>query len=164
MFNARRRFLTGSLRSVRNDLRPPWALVGDAFEDRCNRCNDCSVACPNGILVVGSGGFPKIDFSRGECSFCGDCAEACEAGALRMDSISAWQLGATIGAPCLAALGVECRVCGDACSVAAIRFRPRPGSVAQPHLDAERCNGCGACYAPCPVNAIGMALKAEVAR
>lgn len=158
---ARRRFLSGRLRSVGGELRPPWALAEAAFEERCNRCGECISACPNGIVAAGSGGFPKVDFGSGECSFCGDCVQACKLGALRMDRLSPWEFRATIGEACLAAHGVECRVCGEACSVAAIRFRPRPGSVAQPHLDAERCSGCGACYAPCPVHAIEISSKPE---
>ncbi|WP_192845271.1 4Fe-4S binding protein, partial [Pseudomonas aeruginosa] len=31
---------------------------------------------------------------------------------------------------------------------------PGPGGVALAELDSQRCNGCGACLAPCPSQAI----------
>ena len=54
----------------------------------------------------------------------------------------------------LAAQNVECRVCGEACDVSAIRFRPRIGGVPLAEVDNTACNGCGACIAPCPVSAV----------
>jgi ferredoxin len=68
-----------------------------------------------------------------------------------------WTLVATIGAGCIARKGVVCQSCADACEVRAIRFRPAPGSVPAPRLDASACSGCGACVSVCPVNAIGVA-------
>ena len=102
------------------------------------------------------GGFPGVDFSRGECTFCADCVAACEPLALRRDDTSAapWDRVAVIGAGCLAVRGVECRVCGESCPEGAIRFRPRLGGVAHPQLDAAACTACGACIGPCPTRAI----------
>ena len=104
------------------------------------------------------GGFPGVDFSRGECTFCGDCVRGCEPQALlRSDpAASPWAMVAAIGADCLAVRGVECRVCGEACPEGAIRFRLQLGGVAQPVLDAGGCTGCGACIGPCPTRAIAM--------
>jgi len=153
----RRDFLRGRKSSTSPVPRPPWALVAGDFEDRCTRCGDCLRVCPTAILVAGDGGFPTVDFSRGECTFCGDCAAACTPRALlREAGREAWNQRARIGEACLAQRGVECRICGEACGVGAIRFRPRVGGVALPQLDEAACNGCGACLAPCPVQAIGM--------
>ena len=161
MSNPRRRFLRGRFRSGSGELRPPWALAA-AFEDRCDRCGECIRACPERIVVIGSGGFPEVDFRNGECTFCGDCATSCKPAALlRSDDAAAWALKASIGETCLAADGIECRVCGEACGAGAIRFRPRIGGIALPQLDASGCTGCGACYAPCPANAIEMNNRPE---
>jgi ferredoxin-type protein NapF len=158
----RRAFLRGRLGRAEAVLRPPWALPAEAFEARCTRCDECVRRCPTGILVRGEGGFPAVDFSRGECSFCGDCAAACGPRALLpMEGAPAWSLRARIGEACLARQGVECRICGEACGVAAIRFRPRIGGVALPQLDESACSGCGACLAPCPSQAIAVVPGVE---
>jgi ferredoxin-type protein NapF len=156
---SRRGFLGGRLRSRGvGEFRPPWALGPDLFEARCTRCAQCVTVCPTAIIVRAAGGFPMVDFTRGECTFCGDCVRACEPGALVRggDPAPPWGLRAVIGDRCLVAQGVECRVCGEACGADAIRFRLRPGGVAQPQLDAAQCTGCGACVGRCPVAAIGM--------
>lgn len=155
MSASRRGFLFGRFRADRSALRPPWAIEAGDFEDLCTRCGECIQICPSAIVVAGDGGFPKVDFSRGECSFCGECAAACRPRALRRDAgVRPWSLGIAISDGCIARQGVECRVCGEACGEAAIRFRPRIGGAALPVIEAERCTGCGACVAPCPAAAI----------
>jgi ferredoxin-type protein NapF len=87
---------------------------------------------------------------------------ACTPGALRREAAQpGWQHRASIGEACLARRGVECRICGEACGVGAIRFRPRVGGVALPELTDEACTGCGACLGPCPAQAIAMAPTLE---
>jgi ferredoxin-type protein NapF len=151
---SRRGFLRGRPRP-RAEIRPPWALPEATFGERCTRCGDCLKACPQGILVTGDGGFPTVDFSRGECTFCGDCLSACQPAALvRQEQQAPWPYKALIGDACLAARHVECRVCADFCDARAIRFTPRLGGIPPPLLDPELCTGCGACVAPCPTTAI----------
>jgi len=151
---SRRGFFRGRPRP-KAEIRPPWALDEAAFIDACTRCNDCLGACPEHIVVAGDGGFPTVDFHRGECTFCGDCASACKPGALqRSEGGQPWLLKAYIGPACLPTKGVECRICGDFCDARAIRFTPRLGGVPLPEIVAESCTGCGACVAPCPVAAI----------
>lgn len=139
-------------------LRPPWAAPQAVFSDLCDRCGDCLPACGEGILVRGDGGFPTVDFSRGECTFCGDCAAACPTPALTRTDPAAppWQLTAVIGDGCLTGLGVVCRSCGEACPTAAITFRMEVGRSPQPRLDPAACTGCGACVAPCPAAAVSV--------
>jgi ferredoxin-type protein NapF len=64
------------------------------------------------------------------------------------------RLKAAILESCLAARGVTCHTCGDACIERAIRFVPEPGGVARPHVAFASCTGCGACVGMCPVNAV----------
>jgi len=151
---SRRGFFRGRPRP-QAEIRPPWALPEAGFSERCTRCNDCLTACPEQIIVSGDGGFPTIDFGRGECTFCGACASACKPLALlRVDAQQPWPYKALIGPGCLPKHGVECRVCGDFCDVRAIRFAPRIGGSPLPEIDPEKCTGCGACVAPCPVTAL----------
>jgi ferredoxin-type protein NapF len=152
--SARRDFLRG--RAARpGPLRPPWSLPEPEFADRCTRCGDCERACPQQILVRGAGGFPEVDFSRGECTFCGHCAEVCGAGAFASHLQAPWRALAAISNECLARRGVVCQSCADSCGHDALRFEYRPPErVPVPLLDAAACTGCGACVRACPVHAI----------
>lgn len=151
---SRRGFFRGKPRP-KAEIRPPWALPEIEFTDRCTRCNDCLSACPEQIIVTGDGGFPTVDFSRGECTFCGDCVTSCKPDALITRAEQApWAYKALIGPSCLPLKGVECRVCGDYCDARAIRFIPRLGGSPLAEIDPEKCTACGACVAPCPVNAL----------
>ncbi|MDR2187306.1 MAG: ferredoxin-type protein NapF [Azonexus sp.] len=151
---ARRNFLRGRPRP-KIEPRPPWAGAEAAFIDRCTACRDCQAACPQGIIVRGDGGYPTIDFQRGECTFCAACVAACPPQALlvRADQ-PPWPYKAIVGPACLPLQGIECRVCGDYCAARAIGFSPRIGGSPPPEIDADRCTGCGACLAPCPSGAI----------
>jgi ferredoxin-type protein NapF len=121
----------------------------------CSRCGACVERCPEHIIVRGDGGFPEIDFGRGECTFCGACADACPEPILGRDcDVAPWDAKAQIAGQCLAARGVFCQTCADACEPRAIRFARRMGSVPLPVVSAESCTGCGACVGSCPVGAI----------
>jgi len=151
---SRRRFL-GGRKPGPAPFRPPWSVAEARFANTCTACDDCLKACPTGLLQRGEGGLPVADFSAAACTFCGDCARACTTGAIGRDTAAApWAFGIAIADGCLAAQNVECRVCGEACDVSAIRFRPRIGGVPLPAVDNTACNGCGACLAPCPVSAV----------
>ena len=153
----RRGFLRGRSKAAA-PIRPPWALAEAAFLAACSRCGDCLPACPPAILVAGDGGYPTVDFARGECTFCRACNQACPTPALGRPADEApWQLTLSVADGCLPRHGVECRACHDNCPESAIRFRPRQGGPALPDIDAGACTGCGACVAPCPVNAIALA-------
>jgi ferredoxin-type protein NapF len=102
------------------------------------------------------GGFPTVDFSRGECTFCGECSARCPeavfvtAHAIRFEHI------ASIQDFCLALNAVDCQSCRDICPEAAIRFVPTRGMPFQPVLETDRCTGCGACLSVCPAQAIAL--------
>lgn len=151
---SRRRFL-GARAPGAAPFRPPWSVAEADFLDRCRRCDDCIKACPTGLLTRGDGAYPVADFAVAACAFCGDCSRACPSGAIGRDTDTRpWSFGVVIGEGCLAAQNVECRVCGEACDVGAIRFRPRIGGVPLAAVDLDACTGCGACIAPCPVAAV----------
>lgn len=138
--------------------RPPWALrPDDAFTLACTRCSDCVRACPENVLAVGDGGYPVISFAAAGCSLCGDCRRVCAPGALQGEAPQlAFSWRAHIEDACLARHGVECRICGDACELRALRFVPTHGSVAEPQLQLSSCTGCGACVAVCPAGAVAL--------
>jgi len=154
---SRRQFMRGDFKARKAPQRPPWALAEELFVAACSRCGDCVAVCPTQIIVVVRG-FPEVDFKLGECTFCGNCATVCKDGALPRATRKAtpWAIKARIAESCLAKKGVECRVCGDQCPVAAIRFSPRPGGPPVAEVDTGSCTGCGACVAPCPVAAISL--------
>lgn len=152
---SRRQFMRGDFKAHHSPQRPPWAPDEEAFLAACTRCGDCVPVCPTRIVVVVRG-YPEVDFKRGECTFCGACAAACKDGALPRANAQArpWNIKARIADNCLPRRGVECRICGDSCPVSAIRFSPRLGGPPVAEVDTASCTGCGACLAPCPVNAI----------
>jgi len=154
---SRRGFLRGRVHREPPVQRPPGALAEAFFPRTCTRCGECIRVCPTSILVA-KDGLPSVDFSRGQCTFCGECVKACRPGALQAweEGDPPWLLRASVGESCLARRGVECRACGDACDVAAIRFSPRLGGPPEPRIDQLLCTGCGACVRPCPVGAISL--------
>jgi len=156
---SRAQFLRGDYSGRSTPIRPPWSLPEAKFTDLCNRCGDCIGVCPQHILEKGRGGFPRVDFSRGECLFCSECVQVCTTGALAVNrhgsnALEPWSVRASIGERCLADHGVECRSCGDQCESSSIRFQLVVGGVAKPMLEQSACSGCGACYRVCPVQAI----------
>jgi ferredoxin-type protein NapF len=154
---SRRALLRGDPTPRDVPLRPPWSVAEETFTDACTRCGECLDACPEDILIHGDGGFPTVDFQRGECSFCQDCVDACpEPAFLDPTEHPPWRQTARISEACLCQRGVVCQNCRDACPENAIRFPPRLGGPALPVLDTSRCTGCGACVAICPSQAIGI--------
>lgn len=154
----RTEFLHGNISGRNRPIRPPWSLAEMEFRSICNSCGDCLEKCPTHIIEFGRGRIPVINFDKGECLFCGDCVEACPTNALQQNPDQApWHLAAVIDdSKCLAYKNVECRICQDPCETRAIRFLALAGSASKPHLDTDQCNGCGACYAVCPANAISI--------
>ena len=159
----RRAFLRGrSPKFNKEAIHPPWSLPFADFIEQCERCDDCITACPENILVRGDGGFPEVDFRRGECTFCTDCVTACHANAFCSDDLSeekAWDLSVAILTSCLSVNAVMCRACGDHCDSSAIHFKLQTGGVSIPEITQKNCTGCGACFYACPNQSIAITNK-----
>lgn len=151
---SRRGLFRGQLSARPPEVQLPWSIPWPDFVADCTRCGDCLTACPEQILVQGDGGFPTVDFRRGECTFCTECVSACERPLFRPTTETPWEYMAHIEAGCLAHAQVFCQRCQDSCESRAIRFSPQLGRVPTPSVDSELCNGCGACVADCPVGSI----------
>ncbi len=156
----RSEFLRGNISGRDRPIRPPWSLPESAFIDLCTQCGDCIPICEEGLLQKGRGGYPVVNFHKGECFFCGDCVEKCNSGSLSktlfQQKAAPWTHKVQVTKKCLNYQGVLCRSCGDRCPQRAIVFRPRTGGKVALEIELESCNGCGACVAPCPVQAIIM--------
>jgi len=142
-------------------VRPPYAINEVDFLLACTRCDACVQACPYQVifkLSVGCGvevaNTAALDLIHRGCHLCHDwpCVQACSSHALHMpeggkDIASLPVLAhATIDAErCLPYQGPECGACRGSC--------PIPGALlwkgAQPHIDAEKCVGCGLCREAC---------------
>lgn len=153
-------FLRGHFRGGRTAVRPPWHIDESRFTDICERCGKCADACPEKIIGKGRGGFPEVSFANGECTFCEACVKACPSGALDCAALAGngksapWAVRACITDSCVSKKGVTCRVCGEYCETRAIAFHLAVGGNAIPEIDTRLCTGCGACVAPCPVDAV----------
>lgn len=158
--NSRRQFLQDRFRGKHVSIYPPWSLPEDDFHIACTTCGDCINHCPEQILVTGSDNYPEVDFGLGECTFCGDCVEHCPTNALLryVDNTARdpWNVKAVISNSCLASKRTTCLTCVEICQQEALTFDFGSTGTSRPKLNVDFCNGCGACYAPCPANAISM--------
>ena len=151
---SRVQFLRGDFSGKAIPIRPPWSKQESLFTEACTRCGECTKVCDSGILTIGQGSFPEVNFSKGECTFCEACVEACKENVFESTQLPAWHYKATVQENCLAHQGIVCMVCAEQCETRAIRFTPEAGRVSQPQITIAACNGCGACYKPCPASAI----------
>lgn len=156
----RKQFLRGDFRNQRVVIRPPWSYDEHEFVERCTRCGECISHCPENILTKDKHGFPRVNFSKGECLLCHECVDNCEVEALSQDLDRApWNVKAEITEQCLVYRGVHCMVCREQCESEAITFTYKAGLPPIPHLNQSLCNGCGACFKPCPGQAINLSYQ-----
>ncbi|KAA0441009.1 MAG: ferredoxin-type protein NapF [Candidatus Thioglobus sp.] len=155
MINRRQLFRGNLSKNKQNEIRPPWAKPEQVFIELCSRCGDCIKACPENIIIQGSGKFPKIDFRQGECTFCRQCVDACQDNVFDAKA-KPWHIVADIQDNCLSKIGVICQSCVDVCDNRAIKFSLKMGGIPNINLNIDKCSGCGACINICPKNAITM--------
>lgn len=136
--------------------RPPWTDEA-RIRGACTACGACVEACPEAILTRDADGRPALALDGGACSFCGACAEACPAPVFDSDRVPPWPVAAAVGGGCLLDLGIDCRICTDACDTEAIRFDPGRRPVGAVRVEPAACTGCGACVSVCPADAITLA-------
>ncbi len=162
---ARRNFFRGKKTSTPPVIRLPWVTDEQHFIDGCTQCGDCITSCEEKIIVKGAGGFPEIDFSKGECSFCQKCVDVCPQPLFvnnKKDNKNAWELDIKIKDNCLAMNQVVCQSCQDCCESEAITFTYLQSKTPQPQISLDKCNGCGACVAICPPSAIELTPKLPI--
>ena len=156
---SRRALLKANFKSYQQAVRLPWVRDELEFLDLCTRCGDCISACSENIIIKGDGGFPEINFTRGECIFCTDCVQSCSEDLFTSLDDNPWSLKALVTEECLSHKNVVCVICKEQCETEAISFIPKVGSVSPPVLALEECTGCGACVKPCPGQAIKLSYQ-----
>ncbi len=156
---SRRSLLKANFRAHQQPIRLPWVRNEAEFVDLCSRCNSCIAVCPEKIISKADGGFPEINFKHGECTFCAECVKSCSKDLFVPLNESPWELKALISEECLSYKGVVCVVCKEQCETEAIRFISKVGRASQPELTVEKCTGCGACFKPCPAQAIKLSYQ-----
>jgi ferredoxin-type protein NapF len=147
-------------------IRPPASLPELSFSARCVRCGECMAACPTNTLQPiwlerGLGGLfsPAMTPRRGPCDpHCHRCAEVCPTGAIRLPGPEerVWAKTGTavvLRERCLAwEHQKKCLVCDEVCPFDAIDFRQEEGlPFAVPHVNEDKCAGCGFCEHYCPI-------------
>ncbi len=159
--------VAGTVRDV--PLRPPGALVEEAYVQRCTRCMRCIDACPNQALLPLDATFgkqlegtPAMKPRRQACMLCakidGDflkCGEACPTGAIvkiRKDEatvLSEVRIGiARIDHElCYSYNNWSCGACIRACPFEGKAMTA--GMWERPEVHEEFCIGCGLCERAC---------------
>ena len=162
-------------------IRPPGSLIEEDFLKRCIRCGQCMKICPTNalqpaLLETGWEGIftPVLSARIGYCEhYCTFCGHICPTGAISKLDVKT-KVGDTetpptrIGAAffdrgrCLPwAFGITCIVCEEWCPTSPkaiwleeIDVVDQNGEIRRikiPHIDPEKCTGCGACEYACPV-------------
>ena len=150
-------------------IRPPYALDELEFLLACTRCDKCIEACPHDVIFklparlgMQVTGTPALDLINKACHLCEDwpCVKACEPKVLQFPEQKKEERKEEVRSllklahaeintqTCLPYNGPECGACANSC--------PVPGALLwdmeKPHIDQEKCTGCGLCRDACVVN------------
>jgi len=144
---------------------PPGAVGIKHFEQHCTACQLCVAACPNQVLRPSNDldhfMQPECSYERGYCRpECNKCSQVCPTGAIKPLDIadkSSTQIGHAVWVKknCVPLTdGVDCGNCARHCPVGAITMisseADNDDAPKIPHVDTEKCIGCGACENLCP--------------
>jgi MauM/NapG family ferredoxin protein len=154
-------------------IRPPGARPEREFLARCLACGLCMKVCPTGglqpaLFEAGLEGLwtPYLVPRVGYCEYnCNRCGEVCPTEAIEPLTVAAKQqvqigLAAFDTTRCIPyAYARNCIVCEEHCPIpdkaiyfVEVEVPQRDGgkrTVLQPHIDAEKCIGCGICENKC---------------
>ncbi len=154
-------------------LRPPGSVDDTRFKGLCARCGNCVKACPAGIIsqdvdLSDPAGLlaPSVSFKKGVdkeedvgkycLEDCHSCGQACPTGAIASLSLKD-KLCRPIGLVqvdtegCLLTDGIMCNVCTfEICPQNAVTVNELNAFETEIVIDADKCNGCGACVLECP--------------
>jgi polyferredoxin/formate hydrogenlyase subunit 6/NADH:ubiquinone oxidoreductase subunit I len=158
-------------------VRPPGSRPEPEFLQRCLACGLCMKVCPTGGLqpTWGEAGWeglwtPVLKPRVGHCDYdCGGgnlCGRVCPTQAilqLTLEEKHATKIGlASFDVTrCIPyAYGRDCMVCEEHCPIPdkaiyclEVEITDRNGNtktIKQPHVDPEKCTGCGYCESVCP--------------
>ena len=147
-------------------LTPPGSVGVRDFYRRCNACQLCVAACPNGILrpseLLEHLMEPEMGFERGFCRpECTRCSQVCPTGSIRpigREEKTQYHVGTARVNPeaCISATGASiCGKCHQICPSGAISLVDNPANGHRLPVVAESlCTGCGACEHYCPVRPV----------
>jgi len=155
-------------------IRPPGSLAEREFLKRCTGCGLCINVCPTGglqptLTEAGLEGLwtPRLVPLIGYCDFnCTLCGQVCPTGAIRPLTVEEKQktrigLAAFDTTRCIPyAYSRDCIVCEEHCpipdkaiyalEVEVVRRDGQKVTLKQPHVDPDKCIGCGICENVCP--------------
>jgi ferredoxin-type protein NapG len=174
------------LRSRVDVVRPPGAVVEEAFLSLCSRCGRCTIVCPNSALRLQGleNGLsntltPKLAPITGSCILpvdgCRNCIDSCPTQALQQvdfstigleDISSEIKIGTAVLYTNLCIpykLEQTCLACFEVCPVEGAITMNEDEEPRKPVFDEEACFGCGACLNACPAipKAIVLTSKGE---
>lgn len=155
-------------------IRPPGARPERDFLQRCTACGLCMKICPTGglqpaITEAGLEGLwtPRLVPQIGYCEYnCNRCGQVCPTEAIEEVTLEAKhelkiglaQFDITRCIPY--AYGRTCIVCEEHCpvpdkaiyvvDVEVVDHDGNRKTIGQPHVDPDRCTGCGICENVCP--------------